>query len=110
MRDDTIYLGHILDAINAIETYIAGHTFEDFVGNRMMIDAVVRQLEIVGEASRRVSDELKESHPQVPWAKMRGMRNFVVHEYFAVNEKIVWDTCKENLPTLQQQLERLKAL
>lgn len=107
MRDDKTYLSHMLDAIGTIETYIAGKTFAEFQENKMMLDAVVRELEIIGEAANRISEELKEKHPHVPWFKIRGLRNFVIHEYFAVNEKIVWDTCKENLPILKQQLEEL---
>ena len=73
----------------------------------MMVDAVVRELEILGEAANQVSDSMKEEHPEIPWFKMRGLRNFVIHEYFSVNEKIVWDTCKENLPGVKVQLEQL---
>ena len=96
MRDDQAYLCHILDAIQSIETYLVGQTYDAFLANKMMIDAVVRELEIIGEAANQISDDLKEGHPDIPWLKMRGLRNFVIHEYFAVNEKIVWDTCKEN--------------
>jgi uncharacterized protein with HEPN domain len=107
MRDDRTYLCHILEAIVTIETYIAGQTLEQFLDNKMMIDAVVRELEIIGEAANQISDGLKDNYPDVPWFKMRGLRNFVIHEYFAVNEKIVWDTCKENLPKLKEQINEL---
>ena len=104
IRDDRAYLHHILDAIQTIESYITGQYFEQFHANKMMVDAVVRELEIIGEAANQVSVDLKEKHPDIPWFKMRGLRNFVIHEYFSVNEKIVWDTCKENLPKLKQQI------
>ena len=107
MRDDRAYLHHILDAIQTIETYITGQSFEQFQANKMMVDAVVRELEIIGEAANQISDNLKEEHPDIPWFKMRGLRNFVIHEYFAVNEKIVWDTCKENLPKLKHKISEL---
>ncbi|MFC1653002.1 DUF86 domain-containing protein [Planctomycetota bacterium] len=97
----------MLDAIETIESYIAGQSFEDFLANKMMVDAVVRELEIIGEAANHISDGLKESHPDTPWFKIRGLRNFVIHEYFAVNEKIVWDTCRENLPALKKQIRDL---
>ncbi|MCF7974654.1 MAG: DUF86 domain-containing protein [Phycisphaerae bacterium] len=107
MRNDRTYVQHMLEAIQTIESYIAGCTFDAFVGNKMMVDAVVRELEILGEAANQVSEDMKDKHPKIPWFKMRGLRNFVIHEYFAVNEKIVWDTCKENLPGLKVQLEQL---
>ena len=107
MRDNRAYLCHISEAIQTIESYIAGHTFEQFQTNKMMIDAVVRELEIIGEAANQISDDLKEKHPNIPWFKIRGLRNFVIHEYFSVNEKIFWDTCKENLPMLKEQISDL---
>ncbi len=107
MKDDRAYLSHILEAIETIEGYIAGSAFDQFKANKMMIDAVVRELEIIGEASNHLSDDLRERHPDIPWLKMRGLRNFVIHEYFSVNEKIVWDTCKQNLPELRVQISRL---
>jgi uncharacterized protein with HEPN domain len=107
MRDDQAYLSHILEAIETIESYIVGSTFDEFKANKMMVDAVVRELEIIGEASNHLSDDLRERHADVPWLKMRGLRNFVIHEYFSVNEKIVWDTCKQNLPELKAQISRL---
>jgi uncharacterized protein with HEPN domain len=107
MRNDTTYVQHMIEAIETIQAYIGECTFEAFVDNRMMVDAVVRELEILGEAANQVSEALKDKHPEIPWFKMRGLRNFVIHEYFAVNEKIVWDTCKENLPGLKVQLEQV---
>lgn len=107
MRDDRAYLRHIFEAIEIIEGYIAGSTFDQFQASKMMIDAVVRELEIIGEAANQISDGLKEQYPDIPWLKMRGLRNFVIHEYFAVNAKIVWDTCKQNLPELRKQIGRL---
>jgi uncharacterized protein with HEPN domain len=72
MRDDRTYLRHILDAIVTIENYIAGQTLEQFLDNKMMIDAVVRELEIIGEAANQISDDLKDNRPDIPWFKMLG--------------------------------------
>jgi len=107
MKNDRTYVQHMLEAIQTIQSYIGECTFDAFIDNKMMVDAVVRELEILGEAANQVSEEMKEQQPEIPWFKMRGLRNFVIHEYFAVNEKIVWDTCKENLPGLKVQLEQL---
>lgn len=109
MKDDKIFLRHILDAIGNIEEYLSGTTYQDFSSNKMMVDAVVRELEIIGEASANISRRFQDEHPDVMWAKMKATRNFLIHEYFAVNTKIVWDTCKENLPELKQFVSGLLA-
>ena len=101
MKDDSTYLRHISDAIEKIERYLSNATYESFSGNDMMIDAVVRELEIIGEAARNLSNELCNKSPDIPWAKIKGMRNVLIHEYFGVDLKIVWDTYKNNLPTLK---------
>lgn len=101
MKNDKTYLGHIRDAIQKIEAYIDNVSYEQFISNDMMIDAVVRELGIIGEASNNLTKEFQNNHPHIFWAKMKGMRNFLVHEYFGVNTKVVWDTCKSNLPELK---------
>ena len=107
MKDDQVYLRHILDAVEQIETYLEGQTYESFSNNNMMIDAVVRELEIVGEATNHLSDLLRESHPEIPWRDAIDMRNILIHEYFGVNTKIVWSTCKEDLPELKNLIDDL---
>ena len=109
MKDDKVFLKHILDAIGNIEEYLSGTTYQDFSSNKMMVDAVVRELEIIGEASANISRRFQDEHPDVMWAKMKATRNFLIQEYFAVNTKIVWDTCKENLPELKQFVSGLLA-
>ena len=101
MKDDRTYLLHILEAIEKIERYIAAVSFDDFSENDMMIDAVVRELEIIGEAARNLSDSFQEKHSQIPWHKVKAMRNVLIHEYFGVNLKVVWDTCKNDMPGLK---------
>jgi len=107
LRNDQTYLEHVLDAIDAIEGYINGAAFDEFTGNRMMVDAVVRELEIIGEASSRLSSGLRQQYPDVPFRDARDMRNFLIHEYFGVNERVVWDTCHEDLPVLKQAVLQL---
>ena len=101
MKDDKTYLLHILEAIDKIERYIATIDFGDFSDNDMMIDAVVRELEIIGEASRNLSDSFQDKHFEIPWYKIKAMRNVLIHEYFGVNLKVVWDTCKNDMPSLK---------
>lgn len=107
MKTDRTYLLHILEAIEKIERYIEGVGFDDFSDDDMMIDAVVRELEIIGEAARNLSDSFQEKHSGIPWRKLRAMRNVLIHQYFGVNLKVVWDTCKNDMPTLKDFVERL---
>ena len=101
MKDDQVYLRHVFDALEKIGTYLEGQTYESFSNNNMMIDAAVRELEIIGEAANHLSDRLKESHPEIPWRDAIDMRNILIHEYFGVRTRLVWDTCKEDLPRLK---------
>jgi uncharacterized protein with HEPN domain len=103
-RNDAVYLRHILDAVERIEQYTAGMTEQKFLQNSLVQDAVVRQLEIIGEASRNLSDELRQKHSQVPWAKVVGMRNRIVHAYFDVDLTIVWEVIQRDLPDLKAQV------
>jgi uncharacterized protein with HEPN domain len=105
--DDTARLGHIYDAICAIETYVNGVEKTAFLNNNMMQDAVMRQIEIIGEAAGRISDELQEKHPGLPWLEMRAIRNKIVHDYLEINTDIIWDTVHNDLPTLKVQVRKL---
>lgn len=101
LHDDNFYLGHIRDAINSVDKYLGNIDYDSFCQNSMLIDAVVRQIEIIGEASNNLSDKFKNSHSQIPFRDIIDMRNFLAHEYFGVNTKVVWDTCKNDLPELE---------
>jgi uncharacterized protein with HEPN domain len=107
MRRDEAYLLDILIAAKRAVDYMKGSDREAFEQNEMLQDAVIRPLEIVGEAAGRVSEEYRESHPEIPWHKMIGMRNRLIHEYFRVNYGAVWDTVQNDLPDLIKQLETL---
>jgi uncharacterized protein with HEPN domain len=104
MKDDLVYIKHIQDAIEKIEEYIADFDFESFTQDSKTLDAVVRNLGVIGEAANNLSEEFKNSHPDIPYRRMISMRNMVIHEYFGVNEEVVWDTCKESLPVLKKIL------
>ncbi len=84
-KDDTVYLRHILDAIDLIQEYTKGMFEKVFLSNSMAHDAVVRQIEIIGEAAGNVSREFRIQHDELPWSKMSGIRNKIIHEYFNVN-------------------------
>jgi len=104
---DKIRLQHIADAIAEIRNYIRGISFEEFSSNSMMKSACIRQLEIIGEASSRISEELKSEHQQVAWRSIIGLRNLLIHEYFGVDENVVWDVVENNLPELKVQITQI---
>ena len=106
-RDDTVYLRHILDAIELIEEYTRGMTENQFMSNSMAHDAVVRQIEIIGEAARNISSEFQVKHSGLPWGKMTGIRNKIIHEYFNINYSIVWDTVQDDLPPLKKSVKKI---
>ena len=104
-RDARLYLQDIVDSIEKIIKYTDNLTPEEFGINDMVIDAVVRNFEIIGEAVTHVPDDIKEKYPDVPWYKMKGMRNIMAHEYFSVDQDIVWDTARKALPSVAKQIK-----
>ena len=100
----------IVDAVRTILGYVEGMTFDDFVADQRTMDAVVRRLTIIGEAAARVPEFVCEKYRRIPWAEMRAMRNFVVHEYFGISEHILWETIQMDLPAVLGPLEALLEL
>jgi uncharacterized protein with HEPN domain len=107
-RDWTFRLQDILGAVQKIERYIEGMTYEDFQADSKTVDAVIRQLTIIGEAAGHIPEETTAGAPDVPWRSIRGLRNVVVHEYFGVDMRILWRTVTKNLPALRVQLVELQ--
>lgn len=108
MKDDRVYLRHILDSIARIENYTAGGR-PIFDANPMVQDAVVRNLEMIGEAVRHVSDDLRNRHPHVPWGRIAGMRDILIHHYFGVRLETVWNVVAIDLPKLKHNVEAMLA-
>ncbi len=106
-KDDAVYARHILDALSKLDEYTTGVSSEAFAENRMMQDAVVRQIEIIGEASKHVSAELKKKYAAIPWKAIAGMRDKLIHDYLGVDMEAVWLTVQRDLPTLKTQIKRL---
>lgn len=106
-RDHSDYLNDILASIHEAIEFTSEMTFEEFSGDRKTINAVIRSLEVLGEASRKIPDYIKAEAPEVPWKRMAGMRNKLIHEYFGVDLEIVWAVIKEELPPLLPYLEKL---
>jgi uncharacterized protein with HEPN domain len=96
---------HMLKAIKLIEDYTFEVTFDQFHSESMRLDACIRQLGIIGEAANRISETLKSSNTEVPWRKIIGLRNIIIHEYFGVDEKSIWDIITIDLPELRPKLQ-----
>ncbi|HEY4506251.1 MAG TPA: DUF86 domain-containing protein [Candidatus Paceibacterota bacterium] len=108
-RDQELFLEDIRDSIGYIEQYIQDLTFEEFRSKQAIIDAVVRRIEIIGEAANNISDDLQKQHPDIEWSAMVKMRNIIAHEYFGVNPKIVWATATQDIPRLKELLGKIKS-
>ncbi len=106
-RDHRLFLPDILEAIGKVCRYTEGMSFEEFVADEKTIDAVVRNVAVIGEAVRGIPDEIVAANPEIPWAEMRGIRNVVVHDYFGISHMILWDTAKEDLPPLVPLFTRM---
>jgi uncharacterized protein with HEPN domain len=104
-RDWSILFEDMLESITKMEDYAKGLTYEDFAGNPMVVDAVVRNLEIIGEAARNVPPAKREETPEIPWKKLSGIRNRVVHEYFGVDLNIIWFIVRNELSPLKQAIQ-----
>jgi uncharacterized protein with HEPN domain len=103
-RGDRERLADMLDAIQRSTTYIAGISYEDFLVDAKTQDATIRALEILGEASKEVSVDLKTRFPEIPWKRIAGQRDKLIHNYFGVNLDIVWETITLDLPALELQV------
>ena len=107
MRDYKLYLHDIKEAVEKIETFTKGFTFEEFVKDAKTVDAVIRNLEIIGEAAKHIPKRVKERHSDIDWKAMAGMRNILTHEYFGVRMGIIWKTIRERLPELRYKIEEI---
>ncbi|PIU55555.1 MAG: hypothetical protein COS88_04240 [Chloroflexi bacterium CG07_land_8_20_14_0_80_51_10] len=97
-RTYKLFVEDVLEAMDKIERYIKGLTYETFVENEMVVDAVIRNLEIIGEASRNIPEDVREKYPDIPWRRVIGLRNIAIHEYFGVDLSIIWEIITKNLP------------
>lgn len=97
-RSHKLFAEDILDAIEKINRYINGFSYDDFVENEMVIDAVIRNLEVIGEAAKNISEKDQKNYSTIPWKRMIGLRNIVIHGYFGIDLAIIWEIITRNLP------------
>ncbi|NHW00108.1 MAG: DUF86 domain-containing protein [Thaumarchaeota archaeon] len=102
------HVNDIIDSMNKAMKFIEGMSYEQFIRDDKTVFAVVRALEIIGEAVKKIPEEIRVKYPEIPWKGMAGMRNKVIHEYFGVNLKYVWETVGKRIPELKPMFEKLR--
>ena len=108
MKEDLAFIEHILDSIKAIEKFSKNLKKEKLTSNRLKQSAIVREIEIIGEAVKNVSESLKNKHREIEWKEIAGTRDKMIHHYFGVDLNIVWDIIKINLPDLKDKVLKIK--
>ena len=107
-RDLILFLDDILDSINAIQEFSKGMKKKELLSNRLKQSAIVREIEIMGEAVKNIPSSFREKHPDIPWAKIAGMRDIIIHGYFRVDLDAVWNVIEKDLPSLKKGIEKIK--
>ncbi len=107
-KNDLVFIEHILDSINAIEDFSKNISKEELISNRLRKSAIVREIEIIGEAVKNISDNLKKEYKEIKWKDIAGTRDKMIHHYFGVDLNIVWDIIKKDIPVLKKQIKEIK--
>ncbi len=108
MKDDSVFIRHILDCINAVKEFSKGLSKEELITNRLKQSAIVREIEVIGEAVKNISEDLKEKHPEIAWAKIARTRDKMIHHYFGIDLDTVWGIVTEDIPVLEKQIKSIK--
>jgi uncharacterized protein with HEPN domain len=106
-KDNSIYLVHILESISKIEKYTSGLSFDDFCVEKVVQDAVMRNIEIIGDAVTHISEAVRDKYSDVPWQEMKDTRNKLIHDYFGLELRLVWDVVENDIPNLKPSIERI---
>lgn len=106
-REFILYLEDMFQSMQRIEEYLGDLDFKKFKMTHIVVDAVVRNFEIIGEASRKIPSDIQEKYPEIPWRKMYGLRNLIAHEYFGIDYEMIWEIAKNNLPQNRKDLQKI---
>ena len=106
-REFILYLEDMLQSMERIEEYLGDLDFRNFKMNYLVVDAIVRNFEIIGEASKNIPIDIQKRYPEIPWRKMYGLRNLIAHEYFGIDYEMIWEIAKNNLPKNLTDLSKI---
>jgi len=106
-RDFKVFIDDILEGINKIRLYTAGMVYESFIDDNKTVDAVLRNLEIIGEAAKGIPENIRQENPEIEWQKVIGLRNVLIHQYSGIDLEIVWDIICHKLPLFEQQMKNI---
>jgi uncharacterized protein with HEPN domain len=107
-RSISLFVDDIIDSMHRIQTYIHTLNYDDFIENQMIIDAVIRNIEIIGEAANNIPNEIRNDFSDIPWKRMVGLRNIVSHGYFGIDLEIIWEIITKNLPQTKPLIVEMK--
>jgi len=107
-KDDFAYTDHIINCIKKIRKFIKGIERKEFAKNELIQDAIIRNFEVIGEASKKISPGFKNEHQNIPWKEISGMRDKLIHDYLGVDTEVIWKTIEQDLPFLLKELKKIK--
>jgi len=105
-RNITLYVKDILQNMLEAEEFLEGMSYEQFISDKRTLNAVLRSIEVIGEAAKNIPDEIRVKYPDIPWKEMAGMRDKVIHFYFGVDKEVIWFVVKDRVPTIRPLIER----
>ncbi|MBS3132565.1 DUF86 domain-containing protein [Candidatus Woesearchaeota archaeon] len=106
-KDPAVFVGHILDSIQKAEKYTEGISRQGFLKSKIIQDAVIRNLEIIGEAAKNIPKNFRDKYPEISWRQIAGFRDILIHMYFGIDLDLTWDVIKKDLPGLKQKLRKI---